>query len=45
MNKKEKAIQIRQRMWKEIDKILTRTEQEILDLMSGDDVKEGRSKK
>ena len=36
MNKREKAIQIRQRMWKEIDKILIKTEQEIVELMKED---------
>jgi hypothetical protein len=36
MNKKEKAIQIRQRMWEEIDKIITKTEQEIVELMKED---------
>ena len=33
MNKKEKAIQIRNKMWKDIDKILKKTEQEIVELL------------
>jgi hypothetical protein len=36
MNKKERIIAIRERMWRDIDKILQRTEEELMELQ--DDV-------